>query len=310
MLSPVPPARVLALLGPTASGKTGMAVHLARHLPVEVISADSRQIRRGMRIGTAAPTAAERAAVRHHLVEVVEPDAPWTLRDFLAGAHAAIEDVLARGRVPLLLAGTGQYAWALLEGWRTPEVEPDPARRAELEALAQAAGPLPLYDRLLRVDEASALRIGRRNARRLIRALEIVEATGRPVPELGREPPPWPWHALGLRWPRRALYARADARVGEMFAAGLVAETRALIDDHGAEFEALRSIGYAEAARVVSGEWDVAEAMKHVRRNTHRLIRMQGRWFRAEDPRIAWVAGDDPDAVLVAARRALGGAQG
>lgn len=298
---------MIALLGPTASGKTAAAVALAQHLPVEVISADSRQIRREMLIGTAAPTAAELAAVPHHLVGIIDPAEPWTLRDFLREARAAIDEVLGRGHIPLLLAGTGQYAWALLEGWRMPAVEPNAALREALEAQAERDGPLPLYDRLMKIDQASALRIGRRNARRLIRAIEIVEATGEPVPELRKEPPPWAWHAIGLEWPRRALYARADARMEQMFRDGLVDETRLLIAAHGDEFEALRAIGYAETHRVVTGEWDEQTAMKHAKRNTHRLIRMQGRWFRPQDDRIEWIPGGDQAAILRATRAALAG---
>ena len=288
---------LLALLGPTASGKTAAAVALARELPIEVIAADSRQLRRGMRIGTAAPTAAELAAVPHHLVGVAPPDAPWTLADWLAGARAAIAGCRARGRLPLLVAGTGQYAWALLEGWRVPAVPPDPALRAELEALAAREGSGALVACLARVDPASAERIGDRNARRLVRAIEIVEATGAPVPPLQRGEPGFAWRAVGLRRPRAELHARADERASAMYAAGLVEETRALIEQHGRAFPALASVGYAEAARVASGEWSVEQALARTRTETHRLVRQQATWFRAADERIRWVDAADGEAV-------------
>ena len=216
------PARgpLLALLGPTASGKTEAAVALARVLPVEVVAADSRQLRRGMRIGTAAPSDAELDAVPHHVVGIVEPDAPWTLADWLQAARAAIASCHERGRLPLLVAGTGQYAWALLEGWRVPAVPPDPVLRAELEALAARAGVQALGERLARVDPASATRIGERNARRLMRAMEIVETTGAPVPPLERGDPGVSWRAVGLRRPRSELYARADERAASIYAGG------------------------------------------------------------------------------------------
>ena len=290
----------MALLGPTGSGKTAAAAAIARRLPIEVVSADSRQVRRGMRIGTAAPTGEELAAVPHHLVGVVEPDAPWGLADFLARAGEALEAAWERGAVPLLTGGTGQYVWALLEGWRVPAVPPDPALRARLAAMGEAA----VFERLEALDPASAARIGGRNARRAIRAIEIAEATGRPVEPLRREPPPWPWRAVGLAWPREALYARTDARAARMYADGLVAETRALIARHGADFDALRAIGYAEAARVVAGEWDEAAALDATRRATRRLVRRQAAWFRPGDPRIAWRDGADLGGVVSAVAEA------
>ena len=261
-----------------------------------MIAADSRQIRRGMRIGTAAPSEAELAAVRHHLVAIVEPAAPWTLADFLEHANAALQDVWSRGKLPLLLGGTGQYVWALLEGWRVPAVPPNAVLRAELAGATADV----VHARLAAVDPASAARIDARNVRRAVRALEIVEATGRPVEPLRRIPPAWSWRAVGIAWPRETLYRRTDARAEAMYAAGLVAETRSLIARHGAGFEALRSIGYAEAERVVTGECDEAGALAQTRLATHRLVRQQASWFRRGDERIEWRDGADPDGVLAA----------
>ena len=296
----------MALLGPTGSGKTAAAAAIARRLPIEVVSADSRQVRRGMRIGSAAPTDEELAAVPHHLVGIVDPDAPWGLADFLARAGEALGAVWARGAVPLLTGGAGQYVWALLEGWRVPAVPPDPALRARLEAAGEAA----VFARLEALDPASAARIGGRNARRAIRAIEIAEATGRPAGPPRREPPPWPWRAVGLAWPREALYARTDARAARMYAAGLVDETRALIARHGADFDALRAIGYAEAARVVAGEWGEAAALDGTRRATRRLVRRQAAWFRPGDPRIGWRDGADLEGVASAVAEAAAEVRG
>lgn len=303
---PPPPRRLVALLGATASGKTALAIEVARRLPVEVIAADSRQLRRGMVIGTAAPSAQEQAAVRHHLVGVVEPDAPWTLADWLAAAREAIAGAWSRGALPLLLAGTGQYVWALLEGWSVPAVPPNPALRAELEAVAGREGAAELHARLAAVDPASAERIDVANTRRVIRALEIVQATGGPVPPLRHEPPDFAWHAVGLRWPREQLYARADLRVERMYRDGLVEETRTLIEAHGRDFEALRSIGYAEALHVIDGDWQTLEAVERTKTATHRLIRVQGTWFRDDDARIEWVDGSDALAAVAAVEAAAG----
>ena len=257
-----------------------------------------------MRIGTAAPTPEELAAAPHHLVGIVEPDASWTLADFLERANAAIDEIWARKRLPLLVGGTGQYVRALLEGWRPPAVPPDAALRARLEAEAAAGGAEAVHARLAAIDPASAVRIDPRNLRRTIRAIEIVGATGAPIAPLERVPPAWGWRAVGLDWKRAELYRRADERAKRMYADGLVEETRALIARHGPDFEALRSIGYAEAVRVLAGEWDEAAALKRTQRATHRLIRQQGTWFRRDDARIDWQQGPDLEAVVTAVETA------
>ena len=303
----VPARHLLVLLGATASGKTSVAVELAGRLPIEVVSADSRQVRRGMRIGTAVPTEAERAAVRHHLVEIVEPDAPWTLVDWLERARTALEEIWARQAIPLLVAGTGHYAWALLEGHEVPRVPPNPELRGCLEAVASSEGAAALHARLRAADPASAARIEPENVRRVIRALEIIEATGEPVPPLRSTPPDFTWSAVGLRWPRAELYARADARAEAMYADGLVEETRALVDRNGRAFEALRSIGYAEALRVLDGSWTPEQALVRTQTATHRLIRMQGTWFREDDERVRWIDARERSAVLEAVEAAANG---
>lgn len=291
---------VVALFGATASGKTDVAIDLVTRLPIEVVAADSRQIRRGMRIGTAAPTDEELAAVPHHLVGIIDPDAPWTLKDWLDRANEALEDIWARDHIPLLLAGTGQYAWALLEGRIAPSVPPNPSFRHELEGIAASEGHDAVHARLAAIDTASAERIDARNVRRVIRALEIIEATGQPVPPLHVEPPDFTWHAIGLRWDRETLYTRADRRAEAMYRAGLVEETRTLVERYGRDFEALRSIGYSEALHVLDGTWTEAEALARTKTETHRLIRMQATWFREDDERICWIGASDREAVLAA----------
>ena len=293
-------AHVVALLGPTASGKTAIAVEVARRMPIEVVSADSRQIRREMHIGTAAPTDDELSAVPHHLVGVTAPDAPWTLADFLGGARAAIDEIHERGRTPLLLGGTGQYIWALLEGWEVPAVEPNADLRVRLERDADSDGAEALHARLASLDPASADRIDARNVRRVIRALEIIDATGEPVPPLNRRGPDFSWSAVGVRWERSELHQRADARAQEMYASGLIEETRALVTRYGREFGALRSIGYAEARQVIGGELTEAEALARTKIETHRLIRMQATWFAADDQRIEWFDAAESGAVAAA----------
>ena len=295
---------LVALLGATGTGKTAVAVDLAKRLPIEVISADSRQIRVGMHIGTAAPTPEEHAAVEHHLVAIVEPDASWTISDWLERAHTALGEVWTRGKLPLLVAGTGHYVWSLLEGRSIPKVPPNPQIRDELATFAEVNGARALHSRLETVDRTSAARIDVRNIRRVIRALEIIEVTGDVVPPLRNEPPDFTWNVVGLRWPRNELYARADARAAAMYRRGLVEETRALVAAHGDDFEALRSIGYAEALHVLDGSWTPDEALERTQTATHRLIRMQGTWFRDNDERISWIDARDRHAVLEAIERA------
>ena len=292
-----PQRHLVVLFGATASGKTAAAVRAAQALPIEVVSADSRQIRRGMTIGTAAPTPGELAAVPHQLVGIVQPDAPWTITDWLDRACAALDDIWARGKLPLLIAGTGHYAWSLLEGRSIPAVPPNPHLRAELEAFAAAEGATALHARLEAVDAASTARIEAANVRRVIRALEIVDATGGPVPPLKNEAPDFSWNAVGLRWPREELYGRTDARATAMYEAGLIEETRALVGVHGDQFDALESIGYAEALHVLDGSWTQDEAIARTQTATHRLVRMQDTWFRADDDRIGWFDGRNHRAV-------------
>jgi len=297
---------VIAIVGPTAAGKTGIAVEVARRLPVEVISADSRQVRQGMSIGTAAPTLAEVAVVPHHIVGVVAPDAPWAITDWLDLARAAVDEVHARGRIPLLVGGTGQYVWALLEAWEVPAVPANPSLRTRLEETAAVEGHEVLHAQLAAVDPASAARIDPRNVRRVVRALEIVEATGAPVPPLEPRDPGFDARIIGLRWSREEIHRRADARVDVMFAAGLVDETRALVGRYGRDFEALRSIGYREALAVLDGTMTMAQAVERTRIETHRLIRMQAAWFREDDPRIQWVEGANVPAAVEAVVSAAG----
>lgn len=286
-----PVARLVALVGPTAVGKTGLAVSLCEAFDGEVVSLDSRQMRRGLDRGTAKPSAAERAAAPHHLVDIAEPDEDLDLSAVQALALEAIADIAGRGRLPVVAGGTGQYVWALLEGWRIPRVPPDPAFRAAREAEAEALGRAALHARLAAIDPASAEAIHPNNLRRVIRALEIFAATGRPPSEArGKEGLPWPVLLLGLRRPRPALYARIDARVDAMLAAGLEDEVRALVAaGFGFDLPAMSSLGYREWEGYLAGEIDRAEVRRLIRRNTRRLARNQDTWFRADDPRIAWL---------------------
>jgi len=215
--------RLVAIVGATATGKTALAVELARQLGGEIVNADSRQVYRGMDIGTAKPTPAEQAAARHWLIDVASPDEQFTLATFLDLANAALDDIWSRGRLPIVVGGTGQYLWALLEGWRVPRVPPNRALRAELEERARQEGAGSLLDELRAIDPAGAAAIDAANPRRIIRAIEVTRATGRPYSEWRRrDAPSFDARIVGLRMDRAALYRRIDERVDAMLAAGLV----------------------------------------------------------------------------------------
>ncbi len=290
--APAPP--VLAIVGATAVGKTAVAVSLAANLGDglrgEIISLDSRQMYRRVDTGTAKPTAEERALVPHHLIDIAEPAEILPLAEVQARAYAAATAIRARGRVPILVGGTGQFLWAVLEGWSIPEVEPDAEFRTTALEEARVSGPLTLHARLAAIDPASAAKIHPNNVRRVIRALEVWHHTGVPMSEAqARHGPPWPVLISGLRMSRPALYARVDARIDRMIASGLEEEVRSLIES-GLHFglPALQSVGYQEWRHYLDGEIDRDEVIVLIRRNTRRLVRMQATWFRDDDPRIRW----------------------
>jgi tRNA dimethylallyltransferase len=286
---------LLVLVGPTASGKTALALALAERLGGAIVSADSRQIYRLMDIGTAKPTAAERARAPHHLLDVVWPDEPYTLAQYQAAATRAIADIWTRGCLPLLVGGTGLYVRAVVDGLAIPAVPPQPALRAELEAEAAARGPAALHARLAALDPAIAATIDPANARRLVRALEVCLTTGQPLSALrGSRPTPYRPLLLGLNTDRATLYAWADGRVEGMLEAGLVAEVEGLVArGYGWELPAMSSLGYREMGAYLRGETTLPDATARMKLATHAYIRRQLTWFR-RDARIRWLDAADP----------------
>jgi tRNA dimethylallyltransferase len=288
--------RLLAIVGPTSVGKTSLAIALAHELGGEIVSADSRQVYRFMDIGTAKPTAVERAAVPHHLVDVVEPDEDFSLGLYVDLARAAIDDIAARGRLPLLVGGTGQYLAALLQGWSVPRVEPWPELRAALERTADEHGAAALHARLASIDPAAAAAIQPSNVRRVIRALEVYEVTGRPISELqARRIPSFRARTLWLTLPGPVLYARIDQRVDAMVAAGLVDEVRGLLGrGYGWELPAMSGLGYREFRPYFAGESTLPAAIERLKYDTHAFARRQPNWFRRL-PAVEQLPADAPD---------------
>lgn len=281
---------LVVIQGPTAVGKTGLALQLAQALNAEIIGADSRQVYRYMDIGTAKPTPAERAHVPHHLVDIIEPDDFLTLARFQQMTYAVIDDLHRRGKLPLLVGGTGQYITAVVEGWSIPQVAPNMALRDELEAFAAAHGADALYARLMDLDPAAAHRIHPNNVRRVIRALEVCLETGQPISELQRKRPPgYRVLELGLRLERQYLYERADQRIDDMLAAGLVDEVRALLDrGYDRRLPSMSGLGYAQLTEHILDGVPLAEAIHNTRTATHDFIRRQETWFRGHDNNILW----------------------
>jgi tRNA dimethylallyltransferase len=281
---------VMAIVGPTAVGKTALAMRLSDEFALEVVSADSRQVYRYMDIGTAKPTAQERRRVKHHLVDVVDPDEPFTLAQYQEMAYTAIDDIHSRKRLPLLVGGTGLYVKAVLEGLSIPRVEPDARLREALLTEAANKGYQALHNRLRQVDPVAAERIDARNVRRVVRALEVCYLLGQPISSVQRAaPPPYRVLRIGLTMPREQLYQRIDERVEHMLAAGLVEEVCALVArGYGYSLPAMSGLGYRQIGMYVRGEVSLDEATTLMKRYTRRFVRQQANWFRLDDPSILW----------------------
>jgi tRNA dimethylallyltransferase len=294
---------LIVITGPTAVGKTALSIELCIRFDGEVICADSRQIYRHMDIGTAKPSAAERAQVPHHLFDLREPDEVLSLAEYQTLAYAVIDQIHRRGKIPFLVGGTALYLNAVVKGLKIPDVPPNPALRAELEAFAEVEGHEALYARLQDLDPQTAAQIDGRNVRRVVRALEIMLETGQPKHELeGEEPPPYRILQIGLDMPRRQLYARIDARVAEMIAAGLIAETqRLLAAGYPPNLPALTSLGYREIGAYLRGELDLPSAVERIQIETHRFVRHQYSWFRRMND-LQWFDCSQPCTEPIASR--------
>ncbi|MGI8336602.1 tRNA (adenosine(37)-N6)-dimethylallyltransferase MiaA [Actinomadura scrupuli] len=286
--------RVIAVVGPTAAGKSDLAVELALRLGGEVINADSMQLYRGMDVGTAKLAPAERRGVPHHLLDVWEVTRTASVAEYQDLARRAIDEVRGRGRVPLLVGGSGLYVRAALDDLEFPGT--DPAVRARLEAELAEHGPGPLHERLRAQDPPAAEAILISNGRRIVRALEVIEISGRPFTATL---PAYRYLGdavqIGLTVPRADLDERIGLRVRRMWEAGLVEEVRTLEAAGLREgLTAGRALGYAQVLRALAGEWTPEQAIEETARATRRFARRQESWFR-RDPRVRWLRYDAPD---------------
>jgi tRNA dimethylallyltransferase len=298
---------LVAVVGATASGKSDLAVALARALDGEVINADSMQLYRGMDIGTAKLSVEERQGIPHHLLDIWDVTKTATVAEYQGNAEQVIDDIEARGKVPVLVGGSGLYIRAALGDLNFPGT--DEQIRQRLEAELAAHGPAPLYERLTRQDPQAAAAILASNGRRIVRALEVIELSGRPfsatLPDYAHSRPARPTVQVGLRLPRPELDRRIDARVDRMWASGFEAEVRGLSAVGLRDGKtASRALGYQQMLRHIDGELTLEQAREETARATRRFARRQEAWFR-RDPRVTWIPAEGEGEQLSARVRAV-----
>ncbi len=281
---------LVLIIGPTAVGKTELAIHLAERLNGEIISADSRLFYRGMDIGTAKPSREEMARVPHYLIDIVDPDETLSLAVFQEKARDIIADIHSRRKLPFLVGGTGQYVRAVTQGWTPPEVTPDEKLRSVLEKIKEDRGSEWLHAGLKILDPTAAEKIDARNVRRTIRALEVILTTGRKFSEQrGQSESPYQLVTIGLTRPRAELYERVDQRIEAMFANGFVHEVKGLLErGYSPALPSMSAIGYRECVSVAKGLLTEEQAKVEMRRITRIFVRRQANWFKESDPNIAW----------------------
>ena len=288
---------LIVIVGPTAVGKTEISLRLAEQFQGEIVSADSRLFYIGMDIGTAKPNQQDQTRIRHHLIDVAQPDEDWSLALYLPRAVDAIREIQDRGKIPFLVGGTGQYIQAVVQGWDLPDTRPDPALREALERWSDEVGVEGLRSRLQVLDPQAAAGIDGPNLRRIIRALEVIMTSGeRFSDQKNRQGAPFRTLQIGLIRPRDELYQRVDQRVDEMLEGGLVEEVRGLLErGYSPDLSALSAIGYKQISSYLLGQCSLEEAVRQIKSKTRKFVRHQANWFQQNDPEIRWFsASDDP----------------
>ncbi len=288
---------LIVIVGPTAVGKTELSVRLTKKLDGEIVSADSRLFYKGMDIGTAKPTQVEMDGVPHHLINIAEPDDEWSLARYLPRAQDIINDILARGNIPFLVGGTGQYVQAVVEGWDLPGIEPDPLLRQILSEWAAEIGTNGIRSRLEILDPDAAANIDGPNLRRMVRALEVILSSGKKFSsQKNKKGSMFRILQIGLIRPREELYQRIDIRIDRMIEEGLIQEVQTLLEaGHSRELSSMSAIGYKQIAAHLSGEISIDEAIRQIRSKTRKYVRQQANWFKQNDENIKWFsAADDP----------------
>jgi tRNA dimethylallyltransferase len=291
MLSSKP---LVVILGPTAVGKTEIAIQLAERCGGEIVSADSRLFYRGMDIGSAKPTLEERKRVQHHLIDVADPDKTWSLAIFQQAAHQVIDEIYQRGHLPFLVGGTGQYIQAVIQGWDLPPKLPDFVFRQALEEWVLEIGKQGLYDRLKVLDPEAANFIDPSNLRRVVRAMEVILQSGKRFSDQRRKiESPYSLLLIGLKRPRVELYQRVDERIAKMIEQGFADEVRVLLSKgYSIDLPMMSAIGYREMVAYIQGKMSLEEAVVQMKRLTRQFVRRQANWFKDSDPTINWFSMD------------------
>jgi len=287
---------LIYIVGPTASGKTDLAIQLAKHLNTEIISADSRYLYRELSIGTAKPNKEERQAVPHHMIDVTSVKEIWSIGEYLKSIEPLIEKLNNRGKIPIMVGGTGQYYRAIVQGWQVPKLPPNPALRETIEEWGETIGFERLYQYLSVIDPDAAKNIDYRNTRRTIRAWEVILSTGELFSQQRqRVDSQYNTLTIGIDWDRENLYQRIDLRIEKMFADGLLEEVEELIKRGLKDsVKKIGVIGYAETIAFLECEISFEEAVTLIKRHTRQFVRRQANWFKPSDPHIHWFKATDP----------------
>ncbi|HEX9090882.1 MAG TPA: tRNA (adenosine(37)-N6)-dimethylallyltransferase MiaA [Anaerolineales bacterium] len=285
---------LVVILGPTAVGKSEVALRLAEQFTGEIVSADSRLFYRRMDIGTAKPTLEQRLRVPHHLIDVADPDEVWSLALFQREAHKAIQGIYAQKHLPFLVGGTGQFLRAIIEGWSLPSVVPDPRLRETLANWAITLGALELHHKLAILDSQAAQAIDPSNVRRTIRALEVILTSGSRFSDQKKQGQMmYNPLLLGLTCSRAELYRRVDERISSMISSGFVNEVKSLLEQgYSPDLPTMSAIGYREVSAYIMGKITLDEAVSVIKHRTRVFVRRQANWFKLDDPRICWFQAD------------------
>ena len=287
--------KVIVIVGPTASGKTSASIKLAKEVNGEIISADSMQIYKEMNIGTAKPTAEEMQGIKHYLIDFISPDENYNVTLYKKEAEKAIDEILSKGKVPIIVGGTGLYISTLINGIEFSEVDEDKEYRKEMEELAKEKGNEFLHSMLEKVDKNSADNIDKNNVRRVIRALEIYKVTGKTKTELDKESikeAKYDYKVYGIETPRDKLYERINVRVDKMLEEGLVQEVKDLVSNYNISKTALQGLGYKEVVEYLNGQLTYEEMVEKIKQESRRYAKRQITWFRREKS-IKWCALTD-----------------